>query len=160
MENCIECGNIITNPRKNKVYCGNACKQKAYRSVISSGNSELSASISEYLPQIRIFEPEFVSEIVMETLNEMKQSFKTYEPFFLDVFIYYKLKWNVRGNDFVSLMKWYGAGEDTFIWFYKCVLQVDHYGKPTKDEKIEFEMYCQFLRSFRAYFKNDTQPSS
>ena len=160
MEKCIECGNIITNPRKNKVYCGNACKQKAYRNVISSGISDSSVSVTDINPQIRIFEPEFVSEIVLETLNEMKQCFKTDEPFFLDVFIYYKLKWNVRGKDFVSLMKWYGGPEESFVWFYKCGLQHDHYGKPTKDEKIEFDMYCQFLKAFRAYYRNDTETNS
>jgi len=38
-KSCIMCGKTLSDQRSNKQYCGNACKQKAYRQMKETGNT-------------------------------------------------------------------------------------------------------------------------
>lgn len=39
LKSCIVCGKTLSDQRSNKQYCGNACKQKAYRRMKETGNA-------------------------------------------------------------------------------------------------------------------------
>jgi hypothetical protein len=155
MKNCIVCGEVITEPRSNKRYCGNACKQKAYRDgngkivPIQTNGSNISSVNSD-----KIYTPDFVAEIVFETMEEMKTHFADYCSSYLNLFIYYKIKWNLRNGKFVELMKWYLEDNSSLLWYHRKQDYNLHSNEElTKEEQIEYVNYCAFLKLFKANCK-------
>lgn len=152
MKNCIVCGEVIAHTRANKQYCGNACKQKSYR----DGNAKIESTqfnvsnINSTKLEIA-YNPDFVSEIVLETMEEMKIHFPNQCSSYLNVFIYYKLKWNLRNEKFVEFMKWYLEDDYSLMWYHRKQ-QNNYYNNEelTKEEQIEYVNYCTFLKLFKA----------
>jgi len=141
MNQCLQCGENITEYRSNKQYCSNACKQKAYR----NGNAK---NDLETIPDAK-FIPEFIQEITVETREVMQLHFSGFHPYHLNLFIYYQIKWNLTGDKFIKHMKWYLEDEFALYWYYKT-RNPEEYSRPTKEEAIEYEMYCQFIKAFNA----------
>src|SRR5688500_7210087 len=98
MNQCLQCGENITEYRPNKQYCSNACKQKAYRDGNAEKNKEMrqGSNLASSSPQM--LTADVVSEIVLETMSEMITHFPNYDPASLELFIYCKIKLNLRGE--------------------------------------------------------------
>lgn len=151
MKNCIVCGELITQPRANKQYCGNACKQKAYRDGNDRAIDSIIGNKDEKLNTIeKGFNPEFVNQIILETMKEMQVHFSEHDQSDLNLFIFYKMKWNIRGEEFVNVMKWFSESELSLRWYYMVYNRRYNNEKPTKEEQIEYQNYCKFIYKFKA----------
>src|SRR5688572_27275780 len=98
MNQCLQCGENITEYRPNKQYCSNDCKQKAYRYGNVNKNLE-TLNYNSLIPATNPnkFTPEFVNEIVLETMSEMNTYFSKYDAACIELFVYCKVKLNIRG---------------------------------------------------------------
>jgi hypothetical protein len=143
---CLSCGLPIHNGRKNKKYCSSACRQKSYRQgfheaykqqkMLEQKNSSI--IISNNLRN-------HIEHLIIETTEQMRCHFKNYGSNMLNVFIYYKISWNLNGEDFVKQMKWFLKCESVFNWYYACFNE-DLLPR-TKHQQIEYDNYCKFLKS-------------